>query len=183
MFGTITWKNWEYNCLTSSIFQIRLTLVWWLMTSCSQQPTERASSASLRICFWCRPSCGSSWFLCRYRPSLCPKESMEKVTELQWIKSVAQILLINQAVLKGPHSQRLFKSIGMHLCWLACDSLYRIDYSIHLQLSIMIMPGLPLWNTWKKTNKPLTNSCVITKEISAVFMYNNTYIFYDPLCV
>lgn len=76
---SINWK-FNYSCASSSSQQTRLTKVCWPMKSCSKLLTVKASCASLRICFWCRLSWRSSWFLCRCRPSTCLKDSMEKVT-------------------------------------------------------------------------------------------------------
>lgn len=70
----------EWLCLPCCSLQMRLTQACWTMKSCSEPRTERASSASPTICFWCRRSCRSSWSLCRCRPSLYPRASLGKVT-------------------------------------------------------------------------------------------------------
>lgn len=70
------------NIENVSSFQIRPTQVWCPIRNCLKQPVGRASSASLTICFRCRRCFRSSWFLCSCRPSLCIKDSMEKVNEL-----------------------------------------------------------------------------------------------------
>ncbi len=135
-FKAITRKQWKCNYLflASSSSQIRLTQVCWPMTSCSQQWMERASSANLRICFWCRRSCGSSWFLCRYRPSLWTRGSTEKVTEqvvwVQWCtgETLTKIIVlvgmdqIHCAILKTDlHSYRwLYKVSDLKLTKIMC---------------------------------------------------------------
>lgn len=86
---SINWK-FNYSCASSSSQQTRLTKVCWPMKSCSKLLTVKASCASLRICFWCRLSWRSSWFLCRCRPSTCLKDSMEKVTSFhsnKWMET------------------------------------------------------------------------------------------------
>lgn len=86
---SINWK-FNYSCASSSSQQTRLTKVCWPMKSCSKLLTVEASCASLRICFWCRLSWRSSWFLCRCRPSTCLKDNMEKVTSFhsnKWMET------------------------------------------------------------------------------------------------
>lgn len=86
---SINWK-FNYSCASSSSQQTRLTKVCWPMKSCSKLLTVKASCASLRICFWCRLSWRSSWFLCRCRPSTCLKDTMEKVTSFhrnKWMET------------------------------------------------------------------------------------------------
>lgn len=157
----------ECSCFVSFLIQTRLTQVWWVMTNCSRQPTERASSASLSIGFWCRRCCRSSWFLCSSRLSPWTKDSMEKVGGL-YPETVQRCL--NTLNLFQITMQYLGKSVQVAV--LKC--VLFLYFYILLHLSCLPVSEVECWADYNKRIIPIVIGAVV---VGLILIAGLIYLF------